>query len=635
MIDIPSTETSPSIRRARAGTVPSRFTNNSNPLDELAGLSLQPKHASSSVDLVSHATNLVVTPPSAVTPSRHPPYHPPPTTQTPSSSAAARLRSGSLTLPRSIYQSSSATPFGPSIFSSSYISRVGLSPASPAQSAFSRDDEQTPVKTLDYLGLADTPTPPRGTMRGVATQATVMEHPQEMNGLSGGHQQDQEPLPGYLSATSRLRDSSRIRSYSVADKDKYDEEHAEFDYDEEEDPQVLAHSTYLQEVQTTPKSHYSNLFVDTHSPRPRASTTGVISSPPSLTADLFGGPLPHRLDPKQLSSRSMQQQYQSEPSHQQSRPLSNEDQHPQQQQQQYYTPYTTNQDDISSQPSRSLWLATVPQGVSQQHLESIFGQYGAIESSRVLSHKNCGFVNFITIEDAVAARAALGGRELFPGTGPIKIGFAKVPSGIVLSPSPEPLLMGSSVTSPEGGPQQHLSTSQRLEGSRSRSPALPPLRQIQTDLLVILADYGAGDGEVRESTELLVRATNFQNFRTEIPPIPEPSPQRVYDAPKLRDIRKRIDNGTCSPEEIEHIAVDMLSEVAELSSDYLGNTVVQKLFENCSEEVKTSMLREIAPHLASIGVHKNGTWAAQKIIDVARTDEQVTPSLLVVRVVDR
>ena len=619
MIDIPSTETSPSIRRARAGTVPSRFTNNSNPLDELAGLSLQPKHASSSIDLVSHATNLVVTPPSSVISSRHPPYHPPPTTQPSSSSAAARLRSGSLTLPRSIYQTSSSTPFGPSIFSSSYVNRVGLSPASPAQSAFSRDDEQTPVKTLDYLGLADTPTPPRGmVMRGVTTQATVMEHPQETNGLSG-HEQT-EPLPGYLSATSRLRDASRIRSYSVADKDKYDEEHAEFDYDEEEDPQVLAHSTYLQEVQTTPKSHYSNLFVDTHSPRPRASTTGVLSSPPSLTADLFGGPLPHRLDPKH--SRGMQQQYQNDSSQQHpiSRPISGDDQHGQSQQ--YYAPYTANPDDISSQPSRSLWLATVPQGVSQQHLENIFGQYGAIESSRVLSHKNCGFINFVTVEDAITARAALGGRELFPGTGGIKIGFAKVPSGIVLSPSPEPLLMAGSTTE---STMQHLSTSQRLEGSRSRSPALPPLRQIQTELVQILADYGANEAEIHESTESLVRAGNFQNFRQEVPPIPEPSPQRVYDAPKLRDIRKRIDNGTCSPEEIEHIALDMLSEIAELSSDYLGNTVVQKLFENCSEEVKTSMLREIAPHLASIGVHKNGTWAAQKIIDVARTDEQVPP----------
>jgi hypothetical protein len=35
------------------------------------------------------------------------------------------------------------------------------------------------------------------------------------------------------------------------------------------------------------------------------------------------------------------------------------------------------------------------------------------------------------------------------------------------------------------------------------------------------------------------------------------------------------------------------------------------------------MLEKIAPFLASIGVHKNGTWAAQKIIDFANTPEQV------------
>jgi protein JSN1 len=63
----------------------------------------------------------------------------------------------------------------------------------------------------------------------------------------------------------------------------------------------------------------------------------------------------------------------------------------------------------------------------------------------------------------------------------------------------------------------------------------------------------------------------------------------------------------------------MLPEIAELSSDYLGNTVVQKLFEFCEESTKEAMLREIAPQLAKIGVHKNGTWAAQKIIDVSKT----------------
>jgi protein JSN1 len=325
---------------------------------------------------------------------------------------------------------------------------------------------------------------------------------------------------------------------------------------------------------------------------------------------MFGGPIQSRLERKLSRGHTGQSQYQNEPQNASiSRPISREEH-------QYYPTYNATED-ISSQPSRALWLATVPQGVTQQHLETIFGQFGSIESSRVLTHKNCGFINFVTVEDAIAARAQLSGRELFPGTGAIKIGFAKVPSGIVLSPSPEPLMVGDNN-------MQHLSA-QRLDGSRSRSPALPPLRQIQSDLVQILAEYGANDEEIRESTESLLRAGSFTCFRSEIPPIPDPSQQRMYDAPKLRDIRKRIDNGTCSPEEIQHIAVDMLSEVAELSSDYLGNTVVQKLFENCSEEVKTQMLVEIAPYLASIGVHKNGTWAAQKIIDMARTTDQVCP----------
>lgn len=69
--------------------------------------------------------------------------------------------------------------------------------------------------------------------------------------------------------------------------------------------------------------------------------------------------------------------------------------------------------------------------------------------------------------------------------------------------------------------------------------------------------------------------------------------------------------------------MEMLPEVAELSSDYLGNTVVQKLFEFCSNPVRDAMLEQISPHMAEIGVHKNGTWAAQKIIDVAKMPQQM------------
>ena len=35
------------------------------------------------------------------------------------------------------------------------------------------------------------------------------------------------------------------------------------------------------------------------------------------------------------------------------------------------------------------------------------------------------------------------------------------------------------------------------------------------------------------------------------------------------------------------------------------------------------MLEHLAPHLATIGIHKNGTWAAQKVIECIATSEEV------------
>lgn len=35
------------------------------------------------------------------------------------------------------------------------------------------------------------------------------------------------------------------------------------------------------------------------------------------------------------------------------------------------------------------------------------------------------------------------------------------------------------------------------------------------------------------------------------------------------------------------------------------------------------MMHVVAPYLASIGIHKNGTWAAQKIIDTAKLPSQI------------
>jgi hypothetical protein len=50
---------------------------------------------------------------------------------------------------------------------------------------------------------------------------------------------------------------------------------------------------------------------------------------------------------------------------------------------------------------------------------------------------------------------------------------------------------------------------------------------------------------------------------------------------------------------------------------------VQKLFEKCSPGPRFAMLERLTPHLAMIGIHKNGTWAAQKIIECVQTPEEI------------
>ena len=51
--------------------------------------------------------------------------------------------------------------------------------------------------------------------------------------------------------------------------------------------------------------------------------------------------------------------------------------------------------------------------------------------------------------------------------------------------------------------------------------------------------------------------------------------------------------------------------------------VFQKLFEKCSFPVRMAMLERVSPHLAMVGIHDHGTWAAQKIIECVQTPEEI------------
>lgn len=67
-------------------------------------------------------------------------------------------------------------------------------------------------------------------------------------------------------------------------------------------------------------------------------------------------------------------------------------------------------------------------------------------------------------------------------------------------------------------------------------------------------------------------------YYTTIPLVSERSNNRRWDASKLRELRKRLDSGTMSSEEVDNVAADFLDgEIVDLASDWLGNTVRQVL----------------------------------------------------------
>lgn len=543
----------------------------------------------------------------------------------------SRLRAGSMPQKSSLLNS--GNPFGSSLFSSTWGSgrerattlssiRSSEDPTSPSQSSFSGGGlTDSDVKTLDYLGLAETPQQARATLALSSVEALMQQQ----------QQQQASALPPLLAELAMMKNNNRIRSYSVNAKEKYaDDEDLEYESRYSGVPSGTltpsAAATAAQLAATQAQIHQHNLAVQAFAnhasvSRPRARTAGILEAPPQRSSIRNYLATPSRLD-NSFSAADL--------------PISETGEYDELSEAVHLMHLggggsaavgvrsagemadENNQDG----PTRALWIGSIPVSTTVTSLEAIFSMYGKIESTRVLTHKNCGFVNFERIESAMQAKSLLNGKEIFPGAGPVRIGYAKVPgasatgtpgaNGINSSPTPDPNFK-STLASMEGTERADFGT----------VPQIPALADLLPEMVEIVQEFAANEDEVHNITASIQNAIAFQSFEDEIPAVQEPSQTRMFDAPRLRDIRKRIDNGACSMQEIEETAGAMLSEIAELSSDYLGNTVVQKLFEFCSESTKEQMLSHIAPHLAEIGVHKNGTWAAQKIIDVAKTPAQM------------
>lgn len=566
--------TSPVYRRARAGTVPSKFspgglTNAPPAISQILPQTSRPSPVPSPFKSSSPSNlDLVDTPP--VSGAGLSTY-----------SVASRLRSGSLNLPQ---RTNYVSAFGPSIFSSSWSqSRPGSNNLpSPAQSSFSKDDEGTHMapKTLDYLGLVDTPQTSRATLAKPMTLDPLIE---------GQRAAALQPFVSDLSSVQR--NINRIRSYSVNAKEKYAEDEEDDEDDEVRHLYSTQHSgsvtpnsmTAMAAAQAQANAHALAVAAYTNhaSPsRPRARTAGILDSPP---ASRLKGYLatPSRLD-SMTSASDMRSDYFDLQSGSDTLKLASLHPRP-----------SSGEGGLASieessleGPTRSLWLGNIPASTTTTSLDHIFRTFGHVESARVLTHKNCGFINFERMESAIQARNQLNGKEIFPGAGPVRIGFAKpssagsngtpTPSGGVYgTPSPDPHQNPTAI-----GAENGLSMSR--DGNNSTSgvngkdagtghdstavPKVPELSEMKDDILSIVVEFGAEKSELPKMAKNIDFAIQYDEFEAEIPSIPEPSHNRVHDAPKLRDIRKRIDNGNCSNSEIEEIALNMLPEIAELSS---------------------------------------------------------------------
>jgi protein JSN1 len=424
---LPPTNHPPGFRRARAGTLPSnvqlaaqRFAAASNTLGSTPASTDHLPEEPAQRQIPGTATPS----PGLAAPTRPGLRH---ATSVASSAAPAavternsRLRSGSLTLPTG----GLSNAFGPSIFSSSWLSTVngggnGFQTLDELRSVTSADSgaDDFDVHTLDYLGLDDHRNDNRNDPR---------QHPQAAT-LSELRNQAQAAIAGNLANPSRLRASTvsnpyRSRPVHAGSSLSTPAAEEEEEYFEDYDVDLAYTRQRLNSYETSiPDGGYPSAYVakgfkatdhlSATRPRaisvsgldeplrslPRRSTVADVhpyvnelnqpSSGLSVLASNVGGPasiLKSLASSRGSSSPNVHfpsgegtgrgvSQYLLAPSSQ-NRSLSPKSEGPSSQ---------------TQTPTRSLWIGNLDSAVTSEQLIHVFAPYGAIESLRLLPEKVC------------------------------------------------------------------------------------------------------------------------------------------------------------------------------------------------------------------------------------------------------
>jgi protein JSN1 len=356
----------------------------------------------------------------------------------------SRLRSGSLSTlpPTGISSGSNSSAFGSSLYSSSWLNNQGGYPVLDELRSVS--NESVPgddVHTLDYLGLDDRARPPPATVSELRTQAqaaiagrlraTTVSNPYRnrppLQALAGtGTEDDLQEVeeyesPGpyrsrvdsfdtgvYYNSTSpyvakgfkqasHLGVASRPRATSVGTlEDPSRARYAEMNSLLPQSSITAAGASSILRSLAEPKVQAPPTRLSTQINSVRFTSGDVATQTPTRTTlqTSFLHPPPGQSQPRSLSPNRETPQIQT--------------------------------------PSRSLWIGNLDSTATKETLLTVFSPYGAIESLRLLPEKECGFVNFLDISDAVRAKDdvlnRLGGNIGLPNGQPVRIGFGKADS---------------------------------------------------------------------------------------------------------------------------------------------------------------------------------------------------------------
>lgn len=318
---------------------------------------------------------------------------------------------------------------------------------------------------------------------------------------------------------------------------------------------------------------------------------------------------------------------------------------------------TTNFENPSLGPTQTLLLDNVPHFMDAAKLWNLIASFpgavgnpmhgrgviGVRMSSTTTS--KLALVECASIEVAMNLKANFNHLELIPGH-ILYVAFAKLSE----LPLAHTFKHNGSPYKPDSGNASLKSNTGSLNRPQSRPQKVRPqgstevdLPAIQNELVHLVSTLSMLDSVNIDVVKLLLKHTMAfpkEKYETNFGPLPDSIPMRQFDSPKLRELRKvfeamekansdnpgKAESPDSEPEtmsqiELEALCLAMLDELPELCYDHIGNTIVQKLFTLVeSPAIKLMMVKELAPYLTQFSIHKNGTWAIQKIINLCHKD---------------